>query len=238
MFRLGQLFFKSDCNSTLWETFNLGYTLISGSSNLNSCSIPTDTTETKTAKALVTATKTIAGATLWIVTVMSISKTSSSLIYFWSMTNQLQMFNLFFLTRSFLPDSIQLTIKGSLFALNLYEYIPIRRIDFYQSLFSDFNLGLTDSQLDPFEIKSDSTVFNVYPILTAFLMLTIFHFCISMIQCLLSKCSRNRDWQEWVNLATKLTIKIKNVMTFGVYIRNLLELSQFMLISAIYEIYI
>ena len=155
----------------------------------------------------------------------------------WSMVNQLQLYLLLFLTHSYIPDEIQIVVKGFKFSINIYEFVPIRRIGSSQSVFDRFDFGLTNSILESFGINSDSTMFNMYPTLGAFILVLILHLFVYLLWKLFLICIEWRNCNWFINFIFKLITKILNFLTFGFYIRNTLELTQCMLISSVYEIY-
>ena len=207
------------------ETWNKGFTFDHGE-----C-----TTYSETAKALSKTNVSVVSATLACVIFVSFLN-SSSVANLWLTINQVQIFFLLFLTKAFIPDDIKEVIIGPEFALNIFEYIPFKRIGLYPSVMKSFEFNLTTSILDPFEIKYESTIANSYSIFIWMIFIIMFHFWLWILKWLLSK------WKESDNCIFKvinwIVEKIFIIMTFGFYIRNTLEISQFILISSIYEIYL
>ena len=154
----------------------------------------------------------------------------------WGKTRQRVLrYYLLFLAHSYLPEEVQLVIKGFQFSLNLYEYIPIRKISTSQSLFETFDFELTNPLLDPFGINSDGTIFNLYPFVASFLWAILFHLFFYIFKLLFQRCIGNNNCIT--KYIFKLTEKLMSIMTFGFYIRNILEISQFVLVSSSYELY-
>ena len=89
--------------------------------------------------------------------------------------------------------------------------------------------------LDPFGIQYESTIINWYPVFVFLIIMTIIHMVIWLFKVLSTK------WKDSNNIIIrsigKLFEKLFILLTFGYYIRNVLELSQFILISSINEIY-
>lgn len=77
-----------------------------------------------------------------------------------------------------MPEDVKAVIKGPKFAVNIYSYAPVHNIGFYSSLFADFEFALTNPLLDDFDIKSDGSVFNAYPMLTCVALLMSVHLCL------------------------------------------------------------
>ena len=63
----------------------------------------------------------------------------------------------------------------------------------------------------------------------------IFHTGIYLLKLMLSKWTQSENWCAKISIW--IIEKSFNILTFGYYIRNSLEISQFILISSIYEVY-
>ena len=137
------------------------------------------------------------------------------------------------LTRAYIPIDIQTIIIGTDFASNIYEYIPLEKLNIYPNFLNKFEFSLTTNILDPFGIKYDSTIVNSYSIFACLLFMIIFHLWILLLKWIFSKCKNNCFIKKTYNLTERLFA----FMTFGYYIRNILEISQFILISSVFEIY-
>ena len=135
-------------NINKWEDCNSGYSLISdsciyqsntsqNSTNSSSFSNNGSNETNKVVDSINTSTISIVGATSCVAILMSLMNTSS-MASLWSMVNQLQLYFLLILTRSFLPNEVISVIKGYKFTLNLYDYFPIRKIDMWKSLFNNY----------------------------------------------------------------------------------------------------
>ena len=138
------------------------------------------------------------------------------------------------LTRAFVPEDIKALIKGADYASNIYEYIPFRSRSIYPTFLSDFQFGITNSMYGDVEINYLSTIANTYSIFVSLILVIISHIGIWILFLIISK------WKESENFIAKRIYKLVeksfNILTFGYYIRNSLEISQFILISSIYEI--
>ena len=213
-----------NCKVTMWLKWK--------SSDVNLCDIYQVSSQ---AQAIATTSQSIVGATSG-VTAASSMMNSSSLTSLWSMINQVQMFFLLLLTRSFIPHDIEVTITGQGFAINPSDYVPLKSIGSSRNYIEKFKFELSNTQLEPVGINSDSTIFNIYPTVITILAGAIFHLIIYMISKILMRWKLN--WWSWLTKALKgILNKILNILTFGFYIRTLLETQQFLLISAINEIY-
>ena len=141
------------------------------------------------------------------------------------------------LTRAFIPEDIQWIIKGWDFASNIYEYLPVRESGIDLPIIHDFEFSLTNSMLGSLEINYDSTIANCYSIFIVLILITIFHIYIWILKWFMSKWKIFIDEFKIAKLFSIIVHKIFEILTFDYYIRNMLEASQFILISSVYEIY-
>ena len=217
-------------NSLTCETCVSDYILTSGVWEISK------TTSSETAKALSKTTTSTVIAITGIVVLASILNTTS-IANLWMTINQLQLFFLLLLTRAFLSKDIRDVIEGSDFASNIYGYFPGKNLQIYPSFLNKFEFELVNLSLKPFGINYGSTLANIYPILAFTFFMIIITFSIFIIKLIFTKCW----WNERRSCMTKvifwITDRLYRIFTFGFFIRNILELSQFILISSINEIY-
>ena len=141
------------------------------------------------------------------------------------------------LTRAFVPEDIQTIITGSDFALNIYEYIPLRKLDMTPKFVYNFELNLTPTMFDTVGIKYKSTVANCYSVMLFLAFIIVLHIFIYLLKLLLPKCIDGENMNWFTKFISWVSEKCFNILTFGYYIRNAFEISQYVLISSIYEIY-
>ena len=144
---------------------------------------------------------------------------------------------LLLLLQSFIPEDVKGVIRGPEFVVNIFSYIPISGIEFYERVFSSFKFPLSYSALNDFGICSDGSIYNFYPMLTWLLLIIPLHIYLYFTKIWILRISENGCWKWFVKFAKRLVNKVSNMMTFGFYIRNIFELSQVILIFSIYEIY-
>ena len=225
--------------SSVWLQWNNGYTLNNGICSLNSNSqtsaISSDKSSDDT-KVVNIVLQAVFGATAMIGIISTILSTSS-MASFWSLVNQVQLFFLLLLTRAFIPKEVEATILGFKFTLNPFEYIPLENIQFYRSSFGDFNFNLSNSSLDLLEIKSDSALYNTYSFFNTLILIMLAHLCVFVLYKLLWYLYEDSSDSFWKKLIKWPITKLYIMLTFGYYIRGLLEINQYFLISSIYEIY-
>ena len=189
-----------------------------------------------TAKTIGTATASVSWALFVIVAVQSTFNVAS-MASFWSMINQMQMFFLLLLSRSFIPQDVKATIQGSKFALNLFGYIPFSNLSVFSSVISTFDFELTNPLLDDVGISSDGIIYNIYPFITVVISVLLVHLLIYFLMLWSLNMSEDEEWTWFVKIYKRILEKLYRIMTFGYYIRNVIQMSQYMLIWAIYEIY-
>ena len=141
------------------------------------------------------------------------------------------------LTRAYIPEEVQIEITGSSFALNYPNYLSFKSINYYNNIFENFNYGLSNQLFSLVGIKSDSTIYNTYSFFTLLVLMAIFHISIYFLLLMLSKCRTDWKWFRLIKILKWVVNKLLIIMTFGYYIRTILEMTQYMLISTIYEIY-
>ena len=104
-------------------------------------------------------------------------------------------------------------------------------------LLNKFEFELSDQQLSSLGIKYDSTVANIYPILSINFLMIVFSIFIYFFQVVIQKkLKESRRWSCLLKVFFWIADKLSQMMIFSFFIRNILEASQFILISSIYEI--
>ena len=236
-------------SGSIWDIWNSGYYSNSGvwgtsppnsnssqnsSSQSSNSSSQSSNTSSNTAQTLSTVIKSVVGAIVGCVVLASFMN-SSSIASLWMTINQLQVSFLLLLTRAFIPEDVQTIIEGWDFASNIYEYIPFRNLSISSKLLHSFEFNLTNSMLDPLKISFDSSIANTYSIILSFIATILFYIWICLLRLWSKSWRDNRNCIiRFVNWLIK---KIFIMMTFSYFIRNMLEILQFVLISSINEIY-
>ena len=220
-------------SSSTWITCNSGYELISGgwkSLGKNS------QTASETAQSLSTTTTSAIMVTIGITALTSLINTSS-LASLWMTINQMQLFFMLLLTRAYIPYDIQVVIEGSDYTSNAYEYLPFKRIGIFPSFLHNFEFELTDKTLESFGIKYDSTVANLFTTFSFTFLMLLFSVFIYLLRLILSKLRENTGWSCFTKTLYWISDKLYRILIFGYFIRNSLEMSQFILVSSFHEIY-
>ena len=235
-------------SNTTWQTCNSGYNLVSGTwiiqtsnsssttsnSSSTTSSASNSTEPSTTSKSVGTAIQSMNGATAGFVVVSSILNTSS-LSSLWWVFNQMQIFLLLVLSGVYLPIDVENILTGLKFALSPLDYVPLSSIQFYSITFSVFDFTLNNITLNAIGIQSESSIFNTFSILLAILHVIPIHLFIIWLRGVTKKFNPTKKCSFSI-LLKWIIEKWFIIMTFGYYIRLLMEMNQLMLISSIYEI--
>ena len=188
-----------------------------------------------TAKTIGTAIASVSWALFLIVAVLS-TFNIDSMTSFWSMINQMQMFFLLLISRSYIPDEVKAIIQGLKFSINLYEYIPFSKISLLNSVISPFKFELRNPLLCDVGINSDGIIYNIHPIVISIAFAMLAHLLVYWLMLWSLKIG-DEEWSCLVKIYKLVLDKMYRIMTFSYYIRNVFQMSQFMLICAVYEVY-
>ena len=103
------------------------------------------------------------------------------------------------------------------------------------SFIEEFEADEASPKLSTIGFNYVSTIANTRSAFTFLIIVFLLHFYICIVKILFSKYWECNNWFiKWTNNVIK---RIFNMLTFGYYIRNAIELTQFILISSINEIY-
>ena len=224
----------------IWAIWNSGFILNSGACVMSQTStnktISNENTPSQTAEALATTTLVISSTTAGVVIAFSMINTSS-LSSLWSMINQNQIFFLLLLTRAFIPQDVKSVIIGTKFFSNPISLIPFQKFEIYQSILNQFDFELSNPIFDPIGLNSDSSIYNTFSFFLLLILFAFIHSLILIFKKLFLRCNDVQKWKRLVDFIRNLTNKIFMIMTFGYYIRYVLQMNQYLLITSVYEIY-
>ena len=230
-------------SGSVWDTCNSGYSVNAGSWSLqiSSGGASTQNSSSANSQSSKNTDNTVkyiiywaCGATMLIVTTTYILD-DSSMASFWSLISQVQLFFLLLLTRSFIPDNVQQVITGLKFLLNFPDVIPFKNNRMYSEYLSKFNFGLSNSLLDPIGLSSDSTLYNANSFFTLVLAFAPIFIGTFILKKMLNWCNQSQLWL--LKILVWINFKFYKFFVFAYYIRSILEMTQFLLISSIYELY-
>ena len=224
-------------NSSLCSKWSDGYSLefnkwvyTSNIATINN--IPELNTEAQVAS---TTTQSVYWATTVTITTANILSTTS-ISAIWSILNQVQVFFLLQLTQAFIPDCIQLYITGPNYALNPFGSFTLGSSITFQSPVDKFNINLSNPLMTDFGINSQSSVYNTYSTLWWLIWVLLIHLLIFFIIKRLERCNENNRYPRLLRITKHILIKVFEFLTFGYYIRVMLQLNQFFLITTLNEI--
>ena len=219
----------SNQSGTIWAICASGYSLREGSWVSNLLIQTEDGAILKTILQAII----IGGA---IVSVLSNLLNNTSLLSMWLIFEQVQLFLLLILTRAFIPEDVKEWITGISFVFNPFKFFSFLNMSTVNPIANNFNFKLTDSLYNSLNMDSDSTLYNIYMFIWLMMIVLLNHIIIYIVNKYTSGC--RDDWKcgKLVRAIKKLQIKTIQILTFGYYIRSVLEYNQYLLVTSIYEI--
>ena len=226
-------------NGSVCGTWNEGFTLNSGLCSI----ISTTTQQNKTNDKIVNATSEalkisiqwitfIAIGLSWIVSMANFGSASNV----WMLINQIQLFFLLFITGAYIPQDVENVIEGMkilIYPLNIEWFDDIK---WYKSLINNFYFEWSNKILEKTQIRSESTVYNINFLVILLILIIILHLFILIIKIIFNKLSNPKICILFITITKSLILKIFVFLTFTYYVRLIIEMSQYLLISSIYEI--
>ena len=216
----------SSTNALVWITQSSG-------SPLNSGSLITASNTSQTLRVTIISTL---GVSLWLVTIVSFMNPAST-TSLWSMINQAQLLLLLLLTRAFIPLDVQNLILGVKFTLNIASYFDFYKIEFIRSIIEEFDFKLSNQSLELLGINSDSSIYNISPIIILALLMIPVHLLILVLFKLMPTEVQEGKWKIVKRMSIKFVKKLFIILTFCWYIRYIFQTIQYVLISWINEMY-
>ena len=223
---------SQNCNKWLstskstWEVCNVKYLLKSGNCEL--IEVPSAASE-----AWSSASSSTTGASFGLVAIMGIINTAS-IATLWSMINQIQLYFLLLLTRADIPIDVKYVISAKSYAINLSQMLNIQNINSFKSVMDAFNFIIDDPSLNSMKIKTDSTFYNLSPMIIIVFPVMLFHFAVVILKRLFLNIKGKRKIKYLVSGIKWVLDKLFILLTFSWYIRYILEMNQLTLISSLY----
>ena len=168
--------------------------------------------------------------------ILTNSFNSASFASVWAIINQLQLFLLLILTRVYLPLDIINFIIGSKIAMFPYDYIPFKKLSYSSSINDIFDSDQNDETLAKVGVVSASSFVNNYSLFSSFLSVALLNLCVLVVMLLVNKREIKGKWEKPFKVFKWLVQKVYYILTFGYYIRTVIESYQFLLISSVSEI--
>ena len=98
-------------------------------------------------------------------------------------------------------------------------------------------MTLSNSLFEPLGLKSDSTVYNSSSFFMFIPLFILMHIALIVLRKLFGLCKADGICSLLLNIIRWGIDKMIDIMTFGYYIRYVLQMNQFLLISSMYELY-
>ena len=215
-------------NKLVWEEWDSGYKLIS-----NTCKSTDISRETNAIKKTTQAVT----ALLAFLVVASGIAFPSSFSCIWLMIYHAQILLMLLLIGAFIPNDIIQVITGIDYFWNPFYYISANNLKGFKSIIDNFKFELSNNMYEYFKIESDSTIYNTCSFIFSLILIGILHLIITIIiKKLIIRWNSEGKWSKLVKFMICISTKIFNFLTFGYYIRLVMEMNQFFLVSSIYEI--
>ena len=240
-------------SSSVWAICNAGYTLSSGSWSTSSGSGSSSGSSSRNQSGTTAAINLNSGLkdtsygekkaliTLVCISIGTISLLSianvTSTVFMWSLINQIQLFFLLLLTRAFIPDAVQAVIIEPNFAMNPFESISFLSSVNYGLLTEDFKFSVSSSSMSSFNYGSISTYYNTFSCFISFLYAAFLHIVVIALWKIWNNLNEEGKWRRVVKAFKIILTKVFEILTFGYYIRLILEVNQFFLVSSISEVH-
>ena len=144
---------------------------------------------------------------------------------------------LLLLTRANIPLDVKAIITGSKLLSNPSGLIPFQDLGIWKSTLGAFDFDLSNPTFEQLELKSDSTVFNSSSFFILLGLFLIGHFILQKLRGLFKNWETSSKWKWFISTSTWILDKVLLIITYGYYIRFVLQTNQFLLISSMYEIY-
>jgi cysteine-rich repeat protein len=151
----------------------------------------------------------------------------------WQVMNMMQLFMMLVLLGVYLPTPIKDMITSSSYFSLSFEVPFIEQIYGIGSFLTWIDFNNENSTLKSVGVQSGSTFRNVLSQLLTLLLIIMIH----LLVIALRKCDPENIYSSWPKWVKYIGQKIFRLFTFAIYIRLLMQYSQFMLISSLSEIY-
>ena len=146
----------------------------------------------------------------------------------------MQLYMFLILLRTYLPKKIvDYIVANDIFNFNF----GIPQVDFIPALrdfLAIFRIEHSDAALHKLSVETLSTFYNLFAHLLILLFMIIIHLIFWLIK---SSCSKLKSENCFVRLMYWIAHKVWNLFTFTLYIRTIMQISQFWTISSISELY-
>ena len=150
----------------------------------------------------------------------------TSPIGIWSIIHLFQMLLLLILTGAFIPETVRRYLIGSDFTQLSFNFIPICKVPFFSDLCSNAKFEQQSNDLRDIGIEYQSTIINNIQLCTIIIILILSHILIALIK----KRAKTGKCEKLINVMFQM-------LTFTIYLRLILESTQYILLCSVSEIY-
>jgi len=138
--------------------------------------------------------------------------------------NFMQLYMYLILLKIYLPQKIiDYILANSIFNLN-FGTLGMDSIPLVDDFLSMFTIDHLDETLHELSVESLSTLYNLFGHLVLLFMTSFLHLIFWMIKCL---CPKRKSNNCFVRLIYWIATKVWNLLTFTLYIRTILQISNF-----------
>ena len=139
------------------------------------------------------------------------------------------------MTQGSIPDAVQTVISVPDFAANPFESISFLKTKNYGTWTDKFNFDLNNSSLWFFNIDSTITIYNMISFFTTLAYAACIQHFLYLLRLISSKWTSDG---KWARLVKRIINKAIEIMTLGYYIRLLMEMNEYIVLSAANEVYV
>ena len=119
---------------------------------------------------------------------------------------------------------------GALFLLENFQ--------FYSTFIEHFDFEVSNSDFEDFGLKSYSSFYNTISLFTTIILTVLLHIFLRLLKYLWDRCGPLKSmWWYPLRLVGWIIDKVVIMLTYSIYIRFILQATQFWLVACIYEIY-
>ena len=166
------------------------------------------------------------------VVIMSRIFNADTMSSLWSIVNECQLFFFLLLARSYIPKDVETIIVGLKFFIFPFDYFQLQKIP----ISNYFEWDQSNSGLSLIGINSWSSISNLLSLLVFLFWICWLHILVLLQNKLLSKWKSTKDG-FWIWSIKWITNKSMSILAYGFYIRCLLQINQYVLLSSVSEVF-
>lgn len=156
----------------------------------------------------------------------------------WHSVHQFQALLLLIITGAYIPKNVVDFLIGLKFSLFSFSFLNLHQIVPFKYLLNWFYFDQSNAELTLLQVKSESSFYNNFGVLFVILVLIVVHATMKLWQYNWSRTSWCKNLSKKSKFS-KFNFTVEKILLsfhFSIYIRILLEWSQFLLITSFSEI--